>query len=157
NWKASFDGRAAPPCAKLLSVLYADPIDLVDHWGGRVAASLLVDVTDVFALREKMLACHATQRDWLRSQHGEDEYLAWNRRLAADRARDAGRARVRYAEGFRPHHGHGFPKDDVLTAALGAGRVLRPREGLRAAPRPPAARARNGRPALREVDGSRRR
>lgn len=125
NWKASFDGRVAPACAKLPSILYADPIDLVDHEGRRVAASLLVDVTDVFPLRERMLACHASQRDWLRRQHGEDEYLAWNRRVAADRARDAGRPRVRYAEGFRPHLGHGYPKDDVLTAALGRGRVIR--------------------------------
>ena len=125
NWKASFDGRSEPPCARMPSVLYADPIDHVDHFGRRVPAALLVDVTDVFPLREKMLACHASQREWLRTQHGQDEYLDWNRRLAADRARDAGRARVRYAEGFRPHLGSGFPKEDVLTGALGPGRVIR--------------------------------
>jgi hypothetical protein len=39
------------------------------------------------------------------------------RRLGADRARDV--AGVKVAEGFRPHLGHGFPREDVLTPALG--------------------------------------
>ena len=144
NWKAP---GGAPPCPRLPSVLYADPIDLVDPLGRRVDASLLVDVTDVFPLREKMLACHASQRDWLRAQHGEDEYMAWNRRVAEDRARDAGRRAVRYAEGFRPHLGHGFPKDDVLTAALGPGRVIRADRAtrLRRAAAADKPRSRNGR------------
>jgi LmbE family N-acetylglucosaminyl deacetylase len=127
NWKASFGGRSAPPCAKLPSVLYCDPIDLVDHFGRPVAAELLVDVTDVYPLRERMLAAHASQRDWLREQHGEDEYLHWSRRLAAARGREVGRRAVKYAEGFRRHLGHGFPAEDVLTRVLGAGRVRKAR------------------------------
>jgi hypothetical protein len=71
-----------------------------------------------------MLASHASQREWLREQHGEDEYLLWIRRMGADRARDAGRRGVRYAEGFRQHRGHGFPTRDALTDALGP-RVVR--------------------------------
>lgn len=126
NWKASFGGRSHPPCEGLPALLYADPIDHVDHFGRRVAAEFLVDVTDVFPLRERMLAAHASQREWLRAQHGEDEYLNWNRRLAADRARDARRRGVRYAEGFRAHRGHGFPAPDALLRALGP-HVLRRR------------------------------
>jgi LmbE family N-acetylglucosaminyl deacetylase len=125
NWKASFGGRSAPPCERLPAVLYADPIDHVDHFGRRIDAELLVDVTDVFPLRERMLAAHASQREWLRAQHGEDEYLNWNRRLAADRAKDARRRGVAYAEGFRTHRGHGFPAEDVLGRALGPKRVIR--------------------------------
>jgi hypothetical protein len=41
------------------------------------------------------------------------------RRVGADRARDFRNRRVKYAEGFRPHLGHGFPRDDYLTTALG--------------------------------------
>jgi LmbE family N-acetylglucosaminyl deacetylase len=119
NWKASLGGRRPPPCAKLPAVLYADPIDLLDHFGRRVAASLVVDITGSIDLKERMLACHDSQRSWLRHQHGEDEYLLWMRRVGADRARDFGRASVAYAEGFRPHLGHGFPREDHLTAALG--------------------------------------
>ena len=33
--------------------------------------------------KEKMLAAHASQRTWLREQHGEDEYLHWMRRQGA--------------------------------------------------------------------------
>lgn len=117
NWKASFAGRSAPPCDRLPSVLYVDPIDGVDHAGRRIAPAQVVDVTEVFPLREKMLACHASQRDWLRAQHGEDEYLNWNRRMAAAVAKAAGRRG--YAEGFRPHRGHGYPAEDVLKGVLG--------------------------------------
>ena len=119
NWKASLGGRRPPPCTKLPAILYADPIDLVDHFGRRVAASLVVDTTGSIDLKERMLACHDSQRSWLRHQHGEDEYLLWMRRVGADRARDFGRPAVAYAEGFRPHLGHGFPREDHLTAALG--------------------------------------
>ena len=41
------------------------------------------------------------------------------RRVGADRARDFGDQRVQYAEGFRQHLGHGFPREDNLTASLG--------------------------------------
>ena len=119
NWKASLGGRRPRPCATLPAILYADPIDNVDHFGRRVAAPLVVDVTSSIDLKEEMLACHESQRSWLRHQHGEDEYLLWMRRVGADRARDFGRAGVKYAEGFRQHLGHGFPREDHLTASLG--------------------------------------
>jgi LmbE family N-acetylglucosaminyl deacetylase len=119
NWKASLGGRRPRPCAKLPAILYADPIDLVDHFGRRVAAQLVVDITGTIDFKDEMLACHESQRSWLRHQHGEDEYLLWMRRVGADRARDFGRASVKYAEGFRQHLGHGFPREDHLTAALG--------------------------------------
>jgi LmbE family N-acetylglucosaminyl deacetylase len=128
NWQApavrSGRTRAPAPCAALPVLLTADPIDLRDHQGRRVSAEFVVDVTPVMDLKERMLASHASQREWLREQHGEDEYLLWIRRVGADRARDAGRRGVRYAEGFRQHRGHGFPTRDALTDALGP-RVVR--------------------------------
>ena len=79
----------------------------------------VVDITGSVDFKEEMLARHESQRSWLRDQHGEDEYLLWMRRVGADRARDFGRAGVKYAEGFRQHLGHGFPREDHLTASLG--------------------------------------
>jgi hypothetical protein len=73
----------------------------------------------VIEVKEQMLAAHESQRSWLRAQHGEEEYLLWMRRTGADRARDFGARAVKFAEGFTQHLGHAFPKDDVLTAALG--------------------------------------
>jgi LmbE family N-acetylglucosaminyl deacetylase len=119
NWKASFNGKSARPCEKMPSILYADPVDQVDHLGRRVPARYVVDITPVIDEKEKMLASHASQRSWLQEQHGTDEYLHWMRRLGADRAADFGRDSVKYAEGYRPHLGSGFPKHDYLTPALG--------------------------------------
>lgn len=119
NWKASLGGRRPRPCATLPAILYADPIDNVDHFGRRVPVRHVVDITGSVDLKEQMLACHDSQRSWLRHQHGEDEYLAWMRRVGADRARDFLDPAVRYAEGYRAHLGHGFPREDHLTASLG--------------------------------------
>src|SRR5712691_273464 len=124
NWRASLGGKRPRPCDRLPAILYADPIDLVDHFGRRVGAQYVVDITASVDLKEKMLAMHDSQRSWLRRQHGEDEYLLWMRRVGADRARDFGQARVKYAEGFRQHLGHGFPRDDMLTASLGKRLVM---------------------------------
>ncbi len=123
NWEASLDGRRPAPCAKLPAILYADPVDHVDHFGRRVPARLVVDITEVIDLKEKMLAAHDSQRSWLREQHGEDEYLLWMRRNSAERAKDFAKKAVKFAEGFTPHLGHGFPKEDLLTQALGKKRV----------------------------------
>lgn len=120
KWKASFGGRTPPPCAKVPVLLYADPIDNVDHFGRRVPVQYVVDITGSIDLKEQMLARHDSQRTWLRHQHGEDEYLLWMRRVGEDRARDFDEPGVHYAEGFRQHLGHGFPREDSLTAALGA-------------------------------------
>jgi LmbE family N-acetylglucosaminyl deacetylase len=123
NWKATFNGKPAKACKKMPAILYADPIDNVDALGRRVPARYIVDITPVLAEKEKMLAAHDSQRSWLREQHGEDEYLMWMRRNGADRARDLKDPAVKAAEGYRPHLGHGFPREDLLTPALGSGRV----------------------------------
>jgi N-acetylglucosamine malate deacetylase 1 len=119
NWKATFTGKSTKPCTKLPVILYADPIENVDHRGRRVPARYVVDITDVMDLKSKTLAAHESQRSWLREQHGEDEYIHSMQRWCADRARDFGKKSVRYAEGFTQHLGHAFPHDDLLSKALG--------------------------------------
>lgn len=120
NWK---DGQR--PCGVMPAILHADPIENSDADGRRVAARLIVDITATMAVKERMLACHASQRDWLRAQHGEDEYINSMKRWSADRACDFRKRSVRYAEGFTPHWGHAFPRKDVLSEALGHALVKR--------------------------------
>lgn len=123
NWKATFNGKPAKACRKMPAILYADAIDNVDALGRRLPARFVVDITSVIDQKERMLAAHDSQRSWLREQHGEDEYLLWMRRIGADRARDLNDPAVKVAEGYVPHLGHGFPREDHLTKALGADRV----------------------------------
>lgn len=111
--------KPAAPCEKIPAVIYADPIGLCDSAGQPVRAGQAVDISSVMEIKEKMLAAHASQRSWLKLQHGEDEYLLSMRRWSAARAGDFKRKAVRYAEGFNRHLGHGFPKDDILAKALG--------------------------------------
>lgn len=115
--------RPLPPCDHMPVVLYADPVDLVDHAGGRTPAQVLVDISAVIERKAAMLAAHASQREWLRAQHGEDEYLLWMRRCGVARAKQFGKRTVTHAEGFVMHRGHGFPHDDLLTPGLGKRRV----------------------------------
>ena len=59
-----------------------------------------------------MLACHASQREWLRAHHGMDEYLEAVKRHDAARGSCSG---VAYAEAFVQHRGHAYPHDDLLA------------------------------------------
>ena len=122
NWEAGTE----PPCGKMPVVLHADPVELIDAAGNRVSARKIVDITDVIGVKERTLARHESQRSWLKAQHGEDEYILSMKRWAAARAKDFKAKGVRYAEGFNQHLGHGFPKDDLLTEALG-GKLVRTR------------------------------
>jgi LmbE family N-acetylglucosaminyl deacetylase len=106
----------APPLARIPHLYYADPIDGVDSFGRPIEAHLVVDIGAVMDEKLAMLACHASQREWLRRHHGMDEYIEAARRWSAERGRRAGRG---FGEGFRQHRGHAYPGDDLLASALG--------------------------------------
>ena len=72
-------------------------------------------MSEVFDLKRRMLACHASQRDWLRRQHGIDEYLDNQAAWSAYRGGEVG---VAYAEAFRQYRGHAYPSDNRLLALL---------------------------------------
>jgi LmbE family N-acetylglucosaminyl deacetylase len=96
---------------------YADPVEGKDMFGRPVEPTVLVDVGSVIETKSRMLACHASQRDWLLKQHGMDEYVHAMLAMGEERGKRIG---VRYAEGFRQHLGHGYPQDDLLAAELGS-------------------------------------
>ena len=62
-----------------------------------------------------MLACHASQRNWLLTHHKMDEYLLSMKRFGAQRGAEI---QVGYAEGFRQHLGHGYPQENKLKEIL---------------------------------------
>jgi LmbE family N-acetylglucosaminyl deacetylase len=108
------------PCARavrrIAHLYYASAIEGRDVFGDPAPFSLAIDISSVIGLKSDMLACHRSQREWLRAQHGMDEYLEAMRRWAAEVGRRVG---VEYAEGFRQHRGHAYPQSDLLGETLG--------------------------------------
>jgi len=92
---------------------YCDPVEAIDPLGRLVEPTTWVDVSAQLDRKVEMLSCHASQRQWLLSHHGVDEYLDAMRRHAALRGRQAG---VAAAEAFVQHRGHAYPKEDLLAA-----------------------------------------
>jgi LmbE family N-acetylglucosaminyl deacetylase len=106
----------AAPLARIPHLYFVDPLEGVDRDGRPVAPDFHVDVTESFATKRAMLACHASQREWLLKHHGIDEYLNsmenWSRRRGAEIG-------VEHAEGFRQYVGHAYPHDNLLLDLLG--------------------------------------
>lgn len=95
---------------------YCDPMDAVDKFGNLVHASMYVNITSEIEIKEKMLASHASQRNWLLVHHKVDEYILSMKRFGEMRGKEIN---VRYAEGFRQHLGHGHARDNILKEILG--------------------------------------
>ncbi len=105
----------AAPLSGIPHLYYVDAIEGVDYYGNPQTPGLIVDISATIETKLEMLACHASQRDWLRRQHGLDEYLDGTRRWSAARGQQLG---VAYGEGFRQHRGHPYPHDDILAELL---------------------------------------
>lgn len=94
---------------------YVDAMDGKDKLGQAIQPTMYVDISTSISVKEKMLAEHASQRNWLLSHHKIDEYILTMKRFAKLRGNEIN---VEYAEGFRQHLGHGFPQENVLAEAL---------------------------------------
>jgi len=106
------------PCLDYTPVLYyCDPMDGMDIMGKAVEPSVYVDISDEMPLKERMLGCHESQREWLKKHHKMDEYIDAMKRFSAARGAEIG---VRYAEGYRQHLGHGYPRENLLEEVLGS-------------------------------------
>ena len=95
---------------------FMDPIEGLDREGRAVSPDFLVDVTPFFETKRDMLACHASQREWLRHHHGTDDYLLQMERWTKLRGGQLG---VEYAEGFRQYRGHPYPTSPMLQELVG--------------------------------------
>lgn len=95
---------------------YCDPMEGKDILGRPVYPDIYVDISGEVEMKERMLACHESQRNWLLVHHKIDEYILSMKRLAEERGKEAG---MEYAEGLRQHLGHGFPQDNILREILG--------------------------------------
>lgn len=95
---------------------YCDPVEAIDPLGRRVEPTTYVDITDVVEKKVEMLASHASQREWLRAQHGVDEYIDAMKRHATMRGEEQN---TTAAEAFIQHRGHAYPANDLLEELFG--------------------------------------
>jgi len=95
---------------------YGDAMEGKDLYGNPVNPSIVVDISTTIEMKEKMLKCHASQREWLLKHHGIDEYILTMKRISEQRGKDIEAA---FGEGFRQHLGHAFPQDNILKKELG--------------------------------------
>jgi LmbE family N-acetylglucosaminyl deacetylase len=100
---------------------YAQPMEGIDIFGKEVTPQFYVDISGSIEQKLEMLACHESQRNWLRAHHGMDEYLDSVRRFnnsLGQRASTVSGRLITYAEGFRQHCGHAYPNENVLATSL---------------------------------------
>jgi LmbE family N-acetylglucosaminyl deacetylase len=117
----NFDcGVPTTPTAKIAYLYYWNAVGLKDIFGRPLPLTCAIDIGEVLDVKQRMLACHESQREWLKFINGWDEYLEIMKRGAAEEGARAGRAA---AEGFIRHVGNGHPTDDILARLL-AGRHI---------------------------------
>jgi N-acetylglucosamine malate deacetylase 1 len=109
------DPDPAPLLGKVPWLYYCDPPEHKEIFGEPVKPQFVVDITDVMGLKTDMLACHASQREWLRKHHNIDEYIESMKRGSAARGKLIKRP---YGEGFRQYLGHGYPQNNIIAELL---------------------------------------
>jgi LmbE family N-acetylglucosaminyl deacetylase len=110
------DRGHGPALERIPHLYYADAVEGKDPLGRALPPAFCVDISKVIETKSQMLACHASQRDWLRKHHGMDHYLNAMRDWSAERGKSCG---VPFAEGYRQHLGHSYPQDNLLGQLLG--------------------------------------
>ena len=105
----------APAVFEDAMLYHATPYILTDMMRRPIVPEMYVDVSSVMDLREKLLACHASQKEWLDTTQGFDSYLKLMRDLAEKVGGMSGR--FRFAEGWRRHSHVGFTRQDCNPLA----------------------------------------
>ncbi len=96
---------------------YCDSMEAKNILGQPIYTTMYTDITSEIPLKEKMLSCHASQRNWLLKHHKMDEYIISMKQFGKLWGKEIN---VEYAEGFRQHLGHGFPQENILGEILGS-------------------------------------
>lgn len=104
-----------PILQRIPHLYYASPVEGKDIFGQSVEMDFYVDVTPAIEIKVRMLECHESQREWLKRQHGMDEYVEMMLRWSREAGQKIG---VDYAEGFRQHRGHAYPQENRLLELL---------------------------------------
>lgn len=104
-----------PPIDHIPHLYYCDPLEGKDLLGRDVEPTFRIDITSAIEAKAAMLACHESQRAWLRKHHGVDNLVEGMKTWSARR----GSGLAPYAEGYRQHLGHSYPQGNLLGELLG--------------------------------------
>lgn len=116
-----------PPVTGDSFLYHALPYGLRDGLRRRVIPESYVNISDVIEIKQQMLACHKSQKEWLDVSQGLDAYLTTIRDMSAEVARMSGQGWV-YAEGWRRrlHLGFSEKDEDRLAEVLEDRLVMNP-------------------------------
>jgi LmbE family N-acetylglucosaminyl deacetylase len=126
NYPTHAENPAAPLDA-IPHLYFTDPVGGVSRFGIPIEPDFVVDVKETFEIKRRMLAMHASQREWLRAQHGIDDYLDTMERWTRERGLLVG---VHYGEGFRRYPGHPYPQSPLLEETIGEHVIIHARRDL---------------------------
>ena len=105
----------APATKQCPHLYYWNATGLKDIFGRPLPMQFGVDVGSVMDIKEKMLACHASQREWLAAL-GWDSYIQTMKDWSREQGRLIGRG---HGECFIQHLGAGYPQNNALKEILG--------------------------------------
>lgn len=120
----NYSTRADEPAAALPAIphlYFMDSVEGVDRDGRSQQVDFFVDITPLFDRKKAMLTQHVSQRNWLKKQHGIEDYLEQMELWTQSRGAEAG---VRYAEGFRRYPGHPYPQSPLLEDLAGSAVIV---------------------------------
>jgi N-acetylglucosamine malate deacetylase 1 len=106
----------APPLERIPHLYFMDPVGGLDRDGRVVQPDFVVDISSAFERKQRLLAQHRSQRDWLLLHHGVDDYLLQMEEWSRQRG---GLASLEFGEGFRRYRGHPYPQSPLLEDLLG--------------------------------------
>ena len=110
-------GGYAPVLKAIPHLYFMDPDEGRDRDGNIITPEFIVDVTKHLQRKKALLACHESQRAWLRKHHGMDNYIETMEDWTRARGMLAG---VECGEGFRQYRCHPYPQTPALQELLGA-------------------------------------
>jgi len=115
NYDTSMYG-GEPVLKKIPHLYFVDPAEGTDRDSRPLVPHFVVDITSTLAVKREMLACHESQRVWLKEHHNMDNYLETMEEWSAQVGRYTG---VKYGEGFRHYRMHPYPVSPLLEDLLG--------------------------------------
>ncbi len=116
NYATQAATGAAAALEAIPHLYFVDAVTGADRFGNSMEPDFVVDVKAALDRKKSMLASHASQREWLRRQHGIDNYIETMEKWTRERGGIVG---IEFGEGFRRYPGHPYPQTPLLEELLG--------------------------------------